>query len=319
MNPLLVIICTSNPQRDYLEETLAALRGQTAPVTAWELLVVDNASNEPLSGRLDLSWHPSARIVREEKLGVAHARHRAFREALSFGAGMILFVDDDNILERDYLARGLALAESWPQLGCWGGQLLPRYAAPPPAWISRYLDYLAIHPLSGDLWCNAVKSYSMVPPTAGCFVRGAVWRKYLQLIEQEPRRLALMRAEDMDLALTSIDLELGIGRFRDLKLTHIVPETRLTPGYIANLLECTAVGMGMMEYLRFRRIPRPARTSLIEKMLLSWRISRLPEPTRSINRADQRGRAAARRIVLAWQSETGAPSSERLQPAPVRA
>src|SRR5690606_23643992 len=121
----------------------------------------------------------------------------------------------------DYLTRGLELAERWPQLGCWGGQLLPRYAVTPPAWIKNYLNYLAIYPLATDLWCNTAISYSMIPPTAGCFLRAPLWRRYLQLIDEEPRRLLLHRSEDMDLALTAMDLGLGVGRFRILQLTHI--------------------------------------------------------------------------------------------------
>src|ERR1700712_4380781 len=114
---LTVIICTHNPRREFLQETLGALRGQTIPLTRWDLVVVDNGSTDPLASWLDLSWHPHTRIVREEQLGVAHARHRAFSEAKATGADTILFVDDDNVLNPDYLERGLELVAAWPQLG----------------------------------------------------------------------------------------------------------------------------------------------------------------------------------------------------------
>src|ERR1700712_2500015 len=143
-----VIICTHNPRRAFLQETIDALSVQTVPASQWDLLIVDNGSQEPVEGWLRLDWHPSARFVREEQLGVAHARQRAFVEAKAGNAGMILFVDDDNILDRDYLEKGLQLAAAWPQLGCWGGQLLPRYAIPPPAWTKNYLNYLAVYPLA---------------------------------------------------------------------------------------------------------------------------------------------------------------------------
>lgn len=309
MSRLLVIICTHNPRREFLEETLGALRGQSLRLTDWDLMLVDNASASPLRNWVDVSWHPSAQIVREESIGVAHARHRAMQEACALNADLILFVDDDNILHPDYLATGLTIATDWPRIGAWGGQLLPRYAATPPKWIKNYLNYLAVTPLATDLWCNSVKSYDMVPPTAGCFLRTSVWKRYLELIEQDPRRLTLARAEDMDLVLTAIDLGLGIGRFRDLQLTHIVPANRLTPAYVTNLIEGTVVGMAMMEYIRYGRAPRPLAKGLLDCALLHWRAARLPEPIRSIRRAEIRGCAAARRIVHAW--ETGGSSSER--------
>ncbi len=313
--PLTIIICSHNPRREYLSETLEALRTQTVPASRWNLLLIDNASTEPLAGWINLGWHPTARILREENLGVAHARHRAFTEARAMGAGMILFVDDDNILDPDYLERGAEIGAAWPQLGCWGGQLLPRYAVPPPAWTKNYLNYLAIYPLATDLWCNSVKSYSMVPPTAGCFLRGPVWRRYLELIEQDSRRLHLTRSEDMDLALTSTDLGLGVGRFRKLKLTHLVSANRLTPEYFENLLESTMVGTGMMEYIRYGRIPALSSRSTLDRALLKLRTWRLAEPMRSFVRAELRGKNAARRIVLGWDATAPRSSIRNLQPA----
>src|SRR5690606_3077948 len=116
------------------------------------------------------------------------------------------------------LAQGLALAAAWPQLGAWGGQLLPRYETPPPSWIGNYLKYLAVAPLDADQWTNHVTSYDPVPPTAGCFLRAPVWLRHLELLARDPRRFALgprggerVSGEDTDLVLTAIDLGLGVG------------------------------------------------------------------------------------------------------------
>lgn len=315
MNPsLLVILCTHQPRRDYLAATLAALRAQTLPAAQWQLLVVDNASPEPLSGSIDLSWHPFARIVCEEKLGTAHARHRALQVAQATAVPLLVFVDDDNLLDPDYLARGLALAQAWPQLGCWGGQLLPRYETAPPAWLDRYLRYLAILPLAHDQWTNVVATYDSVPPSAGCFIRAAIVDRYLGLIALEPRRLELgargavpVRGEDTDLVLTALDLKLGVGRFAELRLTHLIPADRLTVGYVTRLIEGTVFGTGLLEYLRYQRHPRPAANGVLARLLRQWRTWRLPEPVRSIHRAELRGRAAARSAIAAWQQASPAP------------
>ena len=72
-----VIVCTHNPRPHYLTRVLEALRDQTLPIEQWELLIIDNASHQPLTETSwDLSWHPRARIVREEELGIAAARVR---------------------------------------------------------------------------------------------------------------------------------------------------------------------------------------------------------------------------------------------------
>src|ERR1700722_2249773 len=95
-----VIICSHNPRENYLRRVLDALRAQTLPAQEWELLLVDNASTEPLAGRFDLSWHPNARHVREEKTGLTPARLRGIAEA---NGELLVFVDDDNVLRSDYL------------------------------------------------------------------------------------------------------------------------------------------------------------------------------------------------------------------------
>src|SRR5437588_267862 len=71
-----VVICSHTPRPAYLERVMAALRLQSLPTSAWELLLIDNASPDPLAARVDLSWHPQGRHVREEKLGLTPARLR---------------------------------------------------------------------------------------------------------------------------------------------------------------------------------------------------------------------------------------------------
>ena len=66
---LSVIICTHNPRLDYLNKVLAALKAQTFPLENWELILIDNQSERPISSEIDLSWHPYARHIREARLG----------------------------------------------------------------------------------------------------------------------------------------------------------------------------------------------------------------------------------------------------------
>ena len=126
---LAVLVCTHNPRRDYLERTLNALRAQSLPAERWELLVVDNASDPPLAGNLDLSWHARSRIVTEHELGILPARVRGLKETRT---PLILFVDDDNVLAPDYLQQAMPIADTHPFLGVWGGSITPEFEPPPP-------------------------------------------------------------------------------------------------------------------------------------------------------------------------------------------
>ena len=71
---------------------------QTLPKDHWELLVIDNAFDRVLASEWDLSWHPQARHIREDELGLTPARLRGIAEARG---DVFVFVDDDNLLHQN--------------------------------------------------------------------------------------------------------------------------------------------------------------------------------------------------------------------------
>lgn len=121
------MVCTRNHRRDYLQRVLEALNGQTLAQTNWELLVVDNASDERLADTYDLSWHARAKHIREDNLGLTPARLRGIAE----GCGeMLVFVDDDNVIASGYLEAASGIYGRYPHWGVFGsGSLEPEFEA----------------------------------------------------------------------------------------------------------------------------------------------------------------------------------------------
>jgi len=234
-----VVVCTHNPRMDYFARTLAALQNQTLPQDQWELLIVDNLCDEPLSGRIDLSWHSCARIIREEKPGLVHARLRGNRESRG---DLIVIVDDDNVLAPDYLAAGLNLLTVRPDLGAISGCLLPEYEVAPPSWFQgEYESWLAIRRLKKSIWSNFLDSRSE-PVGAGLCIRRSISEIHFDQIFQNPHHLLLGRrgkslisGEDIALIKTSIALGYTVGQFVELKVTHLIPARRLHPAYLFSL------------------------------------------------------------------------------------
>src|ERR1700761_1057420 len=103
-----VIVCAHNPRRDFLKRTLDALNTQTLPKQQWEFLLIDNVSKEPLEKYWDLSWHPHARHVCENELGLTAARLRGIKES---SGELLIFVDDDNLLATNYLEQAQRLTK----------------------------------------------------------------------------------------------------------------------------------------------------------------------------------------------------------------
>jgi glycosyltransferase involved in cell wall biosynthesis len=236
-----VIICTHNPRTDYLARCLDALRAQTLSKDRWELLVVDNATDTPLEPCLDLSWRCGARIVREDTLGLTPARLRGIEEAT---AELLVFVDDDNVLDPNYLEVALRSAVDKPFLGAWSGQCEPEFDAPPPPWLRRYWGHLALRQVDRDLWSNLPREPETAPCGAGLCIRRDAARHYLMLNRSGQRRFQLDRtgkslvsAGDQDLAFCACDLGYGVGVIAALRLTHLIPAGRLTLDYQARLAE----------------------------------------------------------------------------------
>lgn len=245
MNPILsVVICTHNPRADFLHATLEGLRRQETVVEHdWELIVVDNASQPPLSHDTDLSWHPSARIVREEHLGLTHARQRGFQEARG---ETLVFVDDDNVLCPDYLRSAQLTLQEDSSLGAIGGRSIPVFEAPPPDWFHGLGVDLACRDL-GDLpqyasWTDSVRSYPECAPIgAGLVVRRTVFATYLAAARGDSARMTLGRrgsdlasGEDNDLVMTLLGLGWRVAYLPSLRLDHLIPAARLTREYLAN-------------------------------------------------------------------------------------
>ena len=288
---LSIIVCTHNPRADYLARTLDGLRAQILPVCAWELLVIDNASHEPLAGRLALSWHPAARIVREDAVGLTAARLRGIDEA---AAPVLLFVDDDNILAPDYLTEAARLADERPTLGAWGcGRFTPEWEEAPAPELAPLLVYLAVHAVSQDHTANRLYDYSATPAGAGLCVRAVVARHYAQQVRHDPRRMQLDRTGtglagcgDFDLAFTAIDLGLGTGVFTRFSLTHLMPRSRVQPDYLRRLVEGHGYSSLILHTLRGETPPAPR--NLLAR-LRRWRYLRSLTP---VNRTVQEALAA---------------------------
>jgi glycosyltransferase involved in cell wall biosynthesis len=305
-----VIVCTHNPRADYLSRAIDGLRAQTMPTADWELILVDNASAPGKAPAGDLSWHPRARIVREDALGLTPARLRGIREA---SADLLVFVDDDNVLDPDFLATAHRIALERPFLGSWSGQCRPEFDQPPPDWTRPYWGNLVIREFDRDVWSNLPRLPASMPCGAGLCVRRAVAERYLHLHVSGQRALqldrtgsSLLSGGDNDLAACACDLGLGLGLVSDLRLTHLIPPERLTADYLARLAEGIFYSAVLIAYLRSSVDElRSYRVRWIERL----RVLLKRQPHRRIHAAGLRGRDRGLRFLSSLN--TAAPKHER--------
>lgn len=248
-----VIICTHNPRTHYLRRVLEGLRNQTLPLQHWELLIVDNASKHPLtSNSLDLLWHPHSRIIREGVLGLSLARLRGMKEAV---ANLLIFVDDDNVLDPNYLSEAIRIKREWPMLGVWGsGATFPEFEAEPAGKLREFLVMLAIRDVHSPQWSNVVPCTDALPWGAGQCVRADVARAYRDYVENSAIKLSgrhggeLSSGEDLEICFVACSIGLGVGIFPELKLVHLIPKERVNEDYFVKLAEGIAISGQLLTY-----------------------------------------------------------------------
>ena len=297
-----VIICTHNPKLDYLKRVLQALQNQTLSKDQWELLLIDNASDTVLAEEVDLQWHHKARHIREEQLGLTQARLRGIKESIG---EILIFVDDDNILEADFLEVNVNISQEWPMLGVWGGQIVPEFEQAPADWAKPYLILLAVREFDRDKWSNSTIPNESVPCGAGICVRKFVAEKYAEQTLKDEKRAELGRkgklltsGEDTDLALTACDLGLGTGQFRSLKLTHIISANRLQENYLLRLVKVFFYSQTLM--MALRKQPLPAKPCISQKLLQKYSRWRMKPLNRRFYDAEKAGINLALNEIASW-------------------
>lgn len=290
-----IIICTHNPRDEYLRRVLDGLRHQTLPTDQWELLLIDNRSNESLAERFDLSWHVNAKHLREEELGLTTARLRGISES---SADILVFVDDDTVLAPNYLEEALKIGTEWSFVGAWGGSAIGEPESPIPSWLGDQRWRLTIFEVQEDVWSNLRDGFTTVPVGAGMCVRSSVARHFAERSRDDEKRKALGRKgaelmgyEDAELAHCALDLGLGTGRSTRLRLTHLIPNSRLTLDYFIRHAEGDAASLMMFRALRGLPIQEPKPLSAFARF--RWKIHRLinriPGEYMQIQEAHHRG------------------------------
>ncbi len=294
-----VVICTRNPNKDYFNDVLAALDRQTLCRTAWQLYIVDNGSNLPIVEQLDPYYsNLVSEIFVEKTPGLTHARLAAIKQTKE---DLIVFVDDDNLLDSNYLEEALEISENWSMLGTWGGQISGIFIEEPPAWSQEYHNWLAIRSFKQDIWSNIHLDTTAHPCGAGMCVRRIVAQEYLRVVTQDQRHLELGRkgnrlagSEDADISYIATSLGYGNGIFTRLHMKHFMPPNRLKESYLLKLVEDMTCSYHILNYLWGKLVPQSSRSERLFRWYRSFFIS---DFDRRFDAARQRGLEEARRLT----------------------
>jgi glycosyltransferase involved in cell wall biosynthesis len=258
-----VAVCTWN-RRDLLARTLEEFtRLRVDPGVAWEVLVIDNGSTdgtaEFLASRppdgLRLRW------VVESRTGLSSARNRALAENRS---DLILFVDDDVLVDPDLLNALVAASRRNPDAAAFGGVIQPWFVTDPdPILASAF-------PALRRGFCGIDGSPVESPLATGHHLVGANMAYRRAAVEGLAFREDLGPCGSATVGGDEIDFQERL-RARGgiilwvptMRLRHYVDPTRMTLPYLLRFAE----DAGRKE-VRLHGVPRGARIAGIPRWLV---------------------------------------------------
>lgn len=131
-----VILCTFNRCQSLATALGSIVASTVPPLTEWEVLVVDNNSNDQTRDVVEefRRLYPGRfRYLFESRPGKSFALNSGIREALG---DVLVFVDDDVTVDRMWLQAltGGLFDGGWAGAG---GRVLPQWTVPVPVWLPR--------------------------------------------------------------------------------------------------------------------------------------------------------------------------------------
>jgi len=143
-----IIICCFNSSKR-LEQTLSHIAMQTLPFEIrenCEIVLVDNCSTDNTKDIANKLWgqlkcNIPLILVEEYRPGLSYARAKGIKTAKY---EYLIFCDDDNWLQNDYVDRAYSIMNTNKKIGVLGGKSYPIYEQDPPNWFVERGNYFAI-------------------------------------------------------------------------------------------------------------------------------------------------------------------------------
>jgi len=245
MTGISVIVCTYNPDKYIFEQVLNAISNCDLPAgMEFECLLIDNNSPTPLIhqsyiGEI-LQSIKGGRVVVEKEQGLTWARRRGIREA-SFSH--LLFIDDDNEIDKDFIIQTQKLIGSHPEMAAFNaGTIRVKYIGEVDGWFNnKGKAHFQESNIPNTIIGRDNKSFSHWPFGTGLMVTREVCNYYVEKLDKGLYTLTdrngklLMSGGDGQLVACAIEMGFSVGRAKELKLNHLIAARKTSLNYLTKI------------------------------------------------------------------------------------
>ncbi len=227
-----VVLCCYN-SAEVIQASIRSLSAQDIPEgMGYELILVDNNCTDDSISLAQSAWKDTPFpliIVKETQPGLIYARKAGVLKARY---SILLFVDDDNILENDWVKRLVELYDKWPEVGGIGGYNIPLFEGELPSWFTKYSGMYACTPPHEN---PSVSAYKLTLFGAGLSLRTDIVRSIfesdLPLFLVGRTNHTLKRGDDSEICLRARLMGWKLWYENSLKLKHILLKNRVNWEY----------------------------------------------------------------------------------------
>ena len=170
------IITTFN-RSAMLAAALKALIAQETGRVRYEVIVVDNNSTDDTRATIErflAAGHSNLHYVFEPEQGISHGRNAGIGVARG---DIIAFTDDDTVVANDWIATIARAFAEQPDVAYIGGKILPRWAHPPPPWLTIHHWWPLALLDQGDVRFHVNAANPLCLPTANAAFRREVFSR----------------------------------------------------------------------------------------------------------------------------------------------
>ncbi len=225
---------------------------------SWELILVDNASTDTsvaLAQKLiaDAEF-PNATIVSETKAGLNYARKKGIDTAQY---DTILFCDDDNWLNTQYVKRLYGFLEENDTYGVVGGNGVEACEIDPPRWFEKFKSIYA-------LGCRRDGDVTNVYGAGMCF-RKSIFDDFQPKMTDRKGK-SLSSGGDSEMCEYAVAKGYKIRQMCDNTFEHFIPKDRLTKSYLYRMAR--GKGQTMVQLILLRKNNSKMATGVFYRMRL---------------------------------------------------
>ena len=216
---------------------------QTLDHETWELLVVDNASHPAVKIPLSPTDHSKIRILRQDKLGLRHARRHGLVESRG---EFVVLLDDDNLLAPDYLQMVILAFARLPRVGALGGKVSAEFEGAVADWQTEFLPLLNVRDLGNEEQFflppanprDLTHYPACAPIGGGIALRRSALAPWLSEASRSPFDADapdFSTDAETELILSVLRAGWAVGYVPSLQLSTIIPARKLDPDFLGGL------------------------------------------------------------------------------------